>query len=464
MRKQIILRQVIMGFCLFNFVVAMAQTPTQYLHFNAGGGLHTLNYDMPNGIQKAKAGYTLNAAYAYFFTPNWGVQGGLGIQSFGAQSTLNYFTEAADVDAENDAYLFRTLYTNWQEKQHAFMLNVPVAVQYRYALNSKISLAGSAGFQLGMPLSAKYKSVGGSITTTGYYSTWNVELADIPEQGLSTTTDSYKGKIGLKPSVVSTLDLGAIYKLNEKIDLYLGAYFNYGLGEIEKADTKLIYEKGAKYNGMFASNQVTGVRPVAFGLKLGVYLPMGKQNSTVEIASQPQIVEAPMVEETPIVVEQPVVEEAPVVVEQPIVYEAPAVVVETPKPAPDAPKKEVPVDQFKEMQKIASSLKISFDLNSVEPISKINNQKFKTLINYLKSNPRVGLQIIGNTCNTGTRRNNMILGTKRAIEIQQKLIKQGAPRAQLSTLSQAYDKPLVPNTSEANRKKNRRVEFNLIRK
>ncbi len=58
----------------------------------------------------------------------------------------------------------------------------------------------------------------------------------------------------------------------------------------------------------------------------------------------------------------------------------------------------------------------------------------------------------------------MKLGTQRAIEIQNKLIQFGAPRAQLLTQSKAYDDPLVPNTTAANRAKNRRVEFELIMK
>lgn len=58
----------------------------------------------------------------------------------------------------------------------------------------------------------------------------------------------------------------------------------------------------------------------------------------------------------------------------------------------------------------------------------------------------------------------MKIRTQRAIEIQQKLIKLGAARTQLTALSKVYDEPLVPNTTEANRAKNRRVELTLLRK
>lgn len=116
------------------------------------------------------------------------------------------------------------------------------------------------------------------------------------------------------------------------------------------------------------------------------------------------------------------------------------------------------------MQDIASAIKIRFNTNSCQQFSKGENEKLKTLVKYLKANRRAYLQIIGHTCNTGSSHNNMKIGTQRAIEIQQKLIKLGAARTQLTALSKAYDEPLVPNTTEANRAKSRRVELTLLRK
>lgn len=451
-------KQIILGLSLLATVLIQAQGPAQYLHFNVGGGLHNLSYTMPNGSQNGKFGYTINGAYSYFFTPNWGVQAGLGIQSFGATSKLNYFTTAPAVDSEGDAFESRTQYSNWEENQNALYIEIPVAAQYRYTINEKFGLIGSLGAKMALPVYAKYKTIGGQIRTTGYYELWNVELYDLPEQGLSTITNSFTDRISLNPVFTGLADVGGLYKLSNKLELYAGVYFNYGFNKTKTPDTKVIYQQNGVYNGMFASNQVQNVKPISFGLKVGVYLQLGKQKLTVK--TEPTL---PIVTPTPEVPKDTVVviEQTPKKVEEPIVEKKAPLIVEDPKPVANTVE---PTDSFKTAKALASSLVIRFDENSTQPISKVNNEKFKTIINYLKSNPKARLQIIGHTSNTGSRRNNIKVGTQRALEIQNKLIKLGAPKAQLITLSKAYDDPLVPNTTAANRAKNRRVEFELTKK
>jgi len=453
--------KIIIVLSLLSTVMLQAQVPTQYLHFNVGGGLNNLSYTMPNGSQTGRIGITMNGAYSYFFTPNWGLQVGLGIQSFGATSKLNYITAASGVDSEGDAFDFRTQYANWQEKQNALFIEIPIAAQYRYIINEKFGLIGSLGAKMALPVYAKYKTFAGQIKTTGYYEQWNLEVSDLPGQGYSTITNSYTDKISLNPAFIGLVDLGGLYHWTEKIDLYVGAYFNYGFNKSVKPDTKLIYQKDGTYNGMFASNQVQNVKPVSLGIKVGVYLQIGKQKPTIKIEiKEPEL---PVVTKKPEVTKDTVV----MVVQKPTTVEIPKVEVKTPEII-DTPKpiqKEVKSpNPFKAAQAIASSIKIRFDENSTQPMSKITNEKFQSLIKYLKSNPRANLQIIGHTSNTGSRRYNMKFGTQRAIEIEKKLILLGAPREQLIPLSKASDEPLVPNTNAKNRAKNCRVEFNLVTK
>jgi len=453
--------KIIIVLSLLASVMIQAQEPTQYLHFSVGGGLNNLSYTVPNGSQTARVGYTINGAYSYFFTPNWGLQAGLGIQSFGSISKLNYFTAAPAVDSEGDAFEFRTQYTNWQEKQNALFLEIPIAAQYRYTINEKFGLIGSLGVKMSLPIYTKYQTFGGQIRTTGYYEQWNVELYDLPKQGYSTITNSFTDKISLNPVFTGLVDFGGLYKLSSNLELYAGAYFNYGFNKAKTPDTKVIYQLDGAYNGMFASNQVQNVKPVSLGLKVGIYLQIGKQKPTIKIeVKEPEL---PVVTKKPEATKDTVA----MVVQKPTTVEIPKVEVKTPEII-DTPKpihKEVKsINSFKAAQAIATSIKIRFDENSTQPMSKINNEKFKSLIKYLKSNPKANLQIIGHTSNTGSRHNNMKLGTQRAIEIEKKLIQLGAPREQLIPLSKASDEPLVPNTNAKNRAKNCRVELNLVTK
>ena len=85
-------KQIILALALLIAGALPAQEKGSYLDFNIGGGLHNLSYSLLNGTEKGQAGYTLNAGYSYFFTPDWGFRTGLGFQNFSSVSTLNYLS------------------------------------------------------------------------------------------------------------------------------------------------------------------------------------------------------------------------------------------------------------------------------------------------------------------------------------------------------------------------------------
>jgi len=269
-------KQIIIGLSLALTGFLHGQEPGDYLHINIGGGLHNLSCTMPNGTEKAQPGYTLNAAYSHFFTPNWGLQIGLGIESFSALSTQNYMTGTPEVDTDGDSYIFRITYKDWKEKQQALFVEIPIAIQYRHNLGNKFGLIGSVGGKISNAISGSYNTAGGQIVTSGYYSKWNVEFKNMPQHGFTTITTNYKGDLSLKPSYMAVADLGGLIKLSERTDFYIGGYFNYGLNNILKADSKLVYQKDGTYNGTFASAQTTKVNPISVGVKLGLYLHLGK--------------------------------------------------------------------------------------------------------------------------------------------------------------------------------------------
>jgi hypothetical protein len=268
--KKMIKKILIAALALGATAAAQAQKAEQQLSLCAGGGLHQLGYSIDNGTRKGGAGYAIGAGYAYFFGASWGISTGVGVQSFRATATLNALTKTPSVDAEDDAYELRTRYSGWKEEQQATLIDIPVAATYRRALTPKVGLMASAGAKLSIPTSSTYKATGGSITTTGYYSQWDAELGDIPEQGLSTYAQRPSGDISLRPTVALLADAGATYLLTDAISLYGGFYASYGLNSMLKADSKPIYLKEGIYNGLFASDAVGKVRPLAVGLKLGV--------------------------------------------------------------------------------------------------------------------------------------------------------------------------------------------------
>ena len=81
----------------------------------------------------------------------------------------------------------------------------------------------------------------------------------------------------------------------------------------------------------------------------------------------------------------------------------------------------------------------------------------------LKANPDISLNITGHTDNIGSHELNVNYGMRRANSMKQKFMALGVPESQLSVQSKSFDEPLVPNTSDENRFKNRRVEVKAFR-
>lgn len=83
--------------------------------------------------------------------------------------------------------------------------------------------------------------------------------------------------------------------------------------------------------------------------------------------------------------------------------------------------------------------------------------------NILRENPRIKkVQIQGHTDTSGKPAKNRTLSQARADAIRAYLVEVGVERDRLETMGFGPDKPLVPNTTKANRAKNRRVEFVIL--
>ncbi|MCD6412891.1 MAG: PorV/PorQ family protein [Elusimicrobia bacterium] len=105
---------------------------------------------------------------------------------------------------------------------------------------------------------------------------------------------------------------------------------------------------------------------------------------------------------------------------------------------------------------------ISFGLGS----AKITDRSYAGLdkiVTLLKSFPDYRVIIAGHTDNTGEAEYNQKLSENRAASVMKYLIKHGIPRSRLSSLGYGESKPISPNDTEEGRRKNRRVEFLLLR-
>jgi outer membrane protein OmpA-like peptidoglycan-associated protein len=81
------------------------------------------------------------------------------------------------------------------------------------------------------------------------------------------------------------------------------------------------------------------------------------------------------------------------------------------------------------------------------------------VINLLKENPKVELEIAGHTDNVGDADMNLELSEKRAATIKKYLVDNGIASKRVTSKGYGKTKPIADNSKEETRKLNRRVEY-----
>lgn len=100
-----------------------------------------------------------------------------------------------------------------------------------------------------------------------------------------------------------------------------------------------------------------------------------------------------------------------------------------------------------------------FDKSDLKPESNVELDK---LVNYLKTNKSIVIEIGGHTDNKGSDTYNEQLSLSRAEAVYQYLISKGIKAERLSYKGYGESKPIADNNTEEGRAENRRTEFKII--
>jgi OmpA-OmpF porin, OOP family len=123
--------------------------------------------------------------------------------------------------------------------------------------------------------------------------------------------------------------------------------------------------------------------------------------------------------------------------------------------------KEIEPLKIPEKGKAITLNNIYFDRSS--PVLRSESQpELDALAEALTQNPTVRIEIRGHTDNAGDFDLNVKLSQERCQAVESYLIKKGIDRRRLQSKGRGSLDPIAPNTSEENRKKNRRVEFVVL--
>ncbi len=104
---------------------------------------------------------------------------------------------------------------------------------------------------------------------------------------------------------------------------------------------------------------------------------------------------------------------------------------------------------------------ITFELNSYE-LNSVSYEELDKLINYLSENEKYKVEISAHTDNAGGDKYNLQLSNLRANSVLQYLQDKAINQERLIAIGYGESKPIVPNDTEENMAKNRRVEFKIL--
>jgi outer membrane protein OmpA-like peptidoglycan-associated protein len=119
---------------------------------------------------------------------------------------------------------------------------------------------------------------------------------------------------------------------------------------------------------------------------------------------------------------------------------------------------DIPTPVVKADSLIVLSAELLFETNK----STLRSEHFATLnsiVDYLILHPERSVKISGHTDNTGGEAHNLTLSKRRADVVAEYLVNNGVDINRLETFGLGSAKPLVVNTTDEGRKKNRRVEL-----
>lgn len=236
--------------------------------------------------------------------------------------------------------------------------------------------------------------------------------------------------LGLRASWKSTLGAGVMYR---------SAFGMIGMVDLSIKD-RFTLSYGYGFGGGNLSGLTSGSHEVMLGIKL--------------CRKQENILEDDSVNEVVVDTVQQITES------EPIMDAVDTVVDEIEEPLAAA--KVLNLDSLNAIYAQLDKL-ILYNLNSAQDISS-NNQKevVDEVVAILNAFPDVDVMLVGYTCDLGSADVNQEIALKRAEDLQETLIKAGVSPRRIKIDSKGESTPFLPNTTETNREKNRRVQVVFV--
>ncbi|MDR2579937.1 MAG: OmpA family protein [Fibromonadaceae bacterium] len=436
-----------------------------------GGGLSTLMYNVKEGDKSHGFGVFFGLGYTYFFAPSWGLGSGLEMAFYNANYGFKKYSQQPYMsnDYEGNEIEFHSTVNGYKEKQSVMLLQIPLMLQYQRGDNHQFYAA--AGTKIGFPLTGTNKISADSVKNSGYREFEDYEYTTQKFMGFGKfEREKSEKKLPLQTAVLLSTEAGMKWKLNEAFRLYTGVYFDYGLNSVTKRHISDRVVEHKNQEQIAFNSLIDEATPLAVGLKLKLSFNAGAgaeaeahRKAAEEEAAR--LAEAAAAEEAR---RKAAEEEAARLAEAAAAEEARRKAAEEEAVRLAAKREAARLAAIEEGK--ASSLQAKIDsiqkqvLNDFHITQTKPNERqipaLDAIITLLQNYSELRFYLNGHTCDQGDKEVNRKVGYERAKAVRDYIIAKGIDEKRILGIgSKLYYEPLVPNTSEENRRKNRRVEF-----
>jgi hypothetical protein len=210
------------------------------------GGYSPIVYTLDaNGDKSSGMGGGAGLGYTFNVSSSFGIVTGVEMSTYSSEASFDNVQGTYPEETGTNQFDFSYSLKNYNETQSVTLFSIPVMAQHGLPLgDGSTKFYASGGLKLGFPVSAKADLTSGVATTSIYGRHEDIEYVNIKQHGLVTNEPlpSASKDIDLGFSIALALDAGARFSLTDRIGLYTGVYFDYGLNSIQKVNDKHLLE------------------------------------------------------------------------------------------------------------------------------------------------------------------------------------------------------------------------------
>ncbi len=425
----------------FLFGGMLSQTKAQEITAGINAAQSGASYGLPYGNTSLKLSLGGELGLQVPVSKHLNLLAGAEVFRYKSTATLadNQIYSYNQADDMGSYFEYRVTTKGYGETQSLTALRLPLTLQYTTGNAAKTQWYLNGGAKFMLPAKVQIKASAASITTTGYYPDVNAEVHDLPQHGFG-TIDNWQntGSYSTKSGWLLTGATGFSFRLNASgsTRLYAGAYADYGVNNLQGNKEALSL---VSYNSLSVSNMqangtmgMSGVKDFKL-VNFGIQLKLGFGHKS-KAAKKP----LPTIEST------------------------------TPMKPTVRNEKEQAATVNADEKKITAAERawierpVAFGKKNNISLSEEAKQHLAVVASMLNKYPGSHIVIKGHTCDLGTPPVNEKRSRERATAFADFLISQGVSKDRMQIVAAGMAEPVVPNTSEEAREKNRRVTIALL--